>query len=561
MLTGLSIREVVLIEKLDLAFGSGLTVLTGETGAGKSILLDSLGLALGARSDSGLVRAGAAQASVAARFVPPPDHPVHALLDELGLPHDEELVLRRVVERTGRSRGWINDAPVGAAALRQVGQTLVEVQGQHDQMGLADPAAHIRLLDEFGVSPDVRAGVAAHYRAWRAAQERLSSAQAAIAAARRDEDFLRHAVDELEILAPDDGEEARLVEQRQLLQRGEKRAEAVRAALEELTPPDHRNPPPAASLRAAARVLQRLNAPPGGTPDPAAGALAALERAEEALAEAEQALSRLAADEDADPRLLEQAEERLFSLRAAARKHGVTVAELPALLVDLRERLAALDCGEAEIDTLSRAVVAARAGFLAAAERASMARAATAGRLRTAVEAELPPLRLEKARFFAEVSRLPESLWGPAGADEVRFLVAANPGEPPGPLSRVASGGELSRLMLALKVVFSAGGVVPTLVFDEVDSGVGGATAAAVGERLARVAEDVQVLVVTHSPQVAARGAAHLVVTKAERRGRSYTAVAVLDAQARREEIARMLAGEVVTPAARAAADSLLAVG
>ena len=561
MLTALSIREVVLIEKLDLSFGPGLTVLTGETGAGKSILLDSLGLALGARSDTGLVRAGAAQASVAARFVPPPDHKVHTLLDELGLPRDEELVLRRVVERAGRSRGWINDAPVGAAALRQVGQTLVEVQGQHDQMGLADPAAHIRLLDEFGVSPDLRAGVATHYRAWRAAQERLASAQGAIAAARREEDFLRHAVSELESLAPDDGEEDRLVEQRQLLQRSEKRAEAVRAALEELTPRDHRNQPPAASLRAAARLLQRLNAPPSEILDPAAGALAALERAEEALAEAEQALSRLAADEDADPRQLEQAEERLFSLRAAARKHGVTVTELPSLLGDLRNRMAALDHGEAEIDALSRAVVAARMAFLTAAERASAARAAAAARLRSAVEAELPPLRLEKARFFAEVSRLPENAWGPAGADEVRFLVAANPGEPPGPLGKVASGGELSRLMLALKVVFSAGGVVPTLVFDEVDSGVGGATAAAVGERLARVAEDVQVLVVTHSPQVAARGAAHLMVTKAEQRGRSRTAVVVLDSQARREEIARMLAGEVVTPAARAAAESLLEVG
>jgi DNA repair protein RecN (Recombination protein N) len=561
MLVSLSIREVVLIEKLDLSFGPGLTVLTGETGAGKSILLDSLGLALGARSDTGLVRAGAAQASVAARFLPPADHPVHALLDELGLPRDEELVLRRVVERAGRSRAWVNDAPVGAAALKQVGQLLVEVQGQHDQMGLADPAAHLRLLDEFGLGADLRAEVAAHYRAWRAAEERLASAQSAIAAARREEDFLRHAVDELETLAPDEGEETRLAEQRQLLQRGEKRAEAVHAAIEELTPRDRSGTPPAASIRAAARLLQRLVAPTGQAPDPAEAALAALERAEEALAEAEQALSRLEADADADPRLLEQTEERLFSLRAAARKHGVPVVELPTLLADMRIRLAALDHGEAEIGTLLRGVATARGGFVAAAERASAARQAAAGRLRRAVEAELPPLRLEKARFVVEVTRLPESAWGPGGADEVRFLIAANPGQLPGPLGRVASGGELSRLMLALKVVFSAGGAVPTLVFDEVDSGVGGATAAAVGERLARVAEGVQVLVVTHSPQVAARGAAHLVVTKADRRGRSYTAVTVLDEAARREEIARMLAGEVVTPAARAAAESLLAVG
>jgi DNA repair protein RecN (Recombination protein N) len=560
MLTSLSIRDVVLIQKLDLSFGGGLTVLTGETGAGKSILLDSLGLALGARSDAGLVRAGATQASVTAKFLPPPDHPVHALLDELGLPREEDLVLRRAVEKGGRSRAWVNDAPVGAAALKQLGLLLVEVQGQHDQMGLADPAAHLKLLDAFGLPADLRAEIAARYRAWRAAEERLEAAQAVIAAARREEDFLRHAVAELEALAPVEGEETGLATQRQELQRGEKRAEAVQAAIEELTPRDRRSHAPASALRAAARVLQRLITPED-TENPAAAALAALERAEESLAEAEQALERLAADADADPRLLEQIEERLFALRAAGRKHGVPVTDLPALLLDLRSRLAALDHGEAEIDALTKSVGTTRAAFAAAAERASAARQAAATRLQRAVNAELPPLRLEKARFFAEISRLPEAAWGPNGADEVRFLIAANPGQPPGPLGKVASGGELSRLMLALKVVFSAGGTVPTLVFDEVDSGVGGATAAAVGDRLARVARDVQVLVVTHSPQVAARGAAHLVVAKAERAGRVSTSVAMLDAPARREEIARMLAGEVVTPAARAAAESLLALG
>ncbi len=561
MLTGLSIRDVVLIEKLDLAFGPGLTVFTGETGAGKSILLDSLGLALGARSDAALVRPGATQASVAARFAPPPNHMVHDLLEELGLPREEDLVLRRVVERTGRSRAWVNDAPVGTAAQKRIAATLVEVQGQHDQMGLADPASHLRLLDLFGLPPDLRAELAARHRAWRAADERLAAALAAIAAARREEDFLRHAAAELETLAPAAGEETELAETRTRLQQGEKRAEAVASAIAELTPRDRRKDNPAAALRAAARVLQRL-VPANATGEtPESTALAALERAADALAEAEQHLERLAAEADADPSRLEHTEERLFALRAAARKHGVPVAALPDLLADLRRRLAALDTGEAEIDTLTRTAAAARAAFAATAERASTARTEAARRLEAAIAAELPPLRLEKARFFAEITRLPESDWGANGADAVRFLISTNPGAPPGPLGKIASGGELSRLMLALKVVFSAASPVPTLVFDEVDSGIGGATAAAVGDRLARVADGVQVLVVTHSPQVAARGAAHLVVAKSATPTRTETTVRALSAPERREEIARMLAGETVTKAARAAAASLLAVG
>ncbi len=562
MLTGLSIRDVVLIDKLDLAFGPGLTVLTGETGAGKSILLDSLGLALGARADAGLVRQGTTQAAVAARFLPPPGHAVHALLDELGLPREEEIVLRRAVEKTGRSRAWVNDAPVGAAALRQLGLLLVEVQGQHDQMGLADPAGHLRLLDTYGTSPDLLGTLAGTHRAWRAAEERLTSARAAIAAARREEEFLRHATAELDALAPEEGEETRLAGTRLRLQQGEKRAEAIEAALHELAPRERRSHPPAAALRATCRVLERLK-PTGAEADESvlAPIMAAIERAEEAIAEAETLLSRLAAEADADPRLLEHTEERLFALRAASRKHGVPVSALTTLLADLRVRLAALDHGEAEIDAMVRALAAARMRYVAAAEQVSAARRGASGRLEQAVATELPPLRLEKARFYARVETLPEAEWGAHGADSVRFLISTNPGQTPGALGRVASGGELSRLMLALKVAFSAGGAVPTLVFDEVDSGIGGATAAAVGDRLARVAEGVQVLVVTHSPQVAARGAAHMVVSKSDRAGRTETYVAALNAAARREEIARMLAGETVTEAARAAAASLLRAG
>ncbi len=558
MLTFLSIRDVVLIDRLDLAFGPALTVLTGETGAGKSILLDSLGLALGARSDAGLIRAGAEQASVSASFAPPGGHPVYALLDELGLPTDEDIVLRRAVARDGRSRAWVNDAPVGAATLKRVGALLVEVQGQHDQMGLADPAMHLRLLDAYGVGPDLRSEVAARHRAWRAAVERLEAARAAIVDAKREEEFLRHASGELAKLAPKEGEEDDLAAQRHRLQQGEKRAEAIAAALSELTPRDRRNSGPAASLRAAARALQRLLPPGSDAENPANAALAALERAEEALAEGETLLSRLAAEADADPRALEQAEERLFALRGAARKYAVAVVELPALLASFRGRLAALDSGDAEIAGLVRDATGARARYVEAAEKLSNARQAAATSLEAAANAELPPLRLERARFFAAVTRLEEAAWGAAGADTVRFLIATNPGQPPGPLGRVASGGELSRLMLALKVVLVAGSPVGTLVFDEVDSGIGGATAAAVGERVARVAAGVQVLVVTHSPQVAARGAAHLRVSKRVTGERTETHVHVLGAAERQEEIARMLAGETITPAARAAAAALL---
>ncbi len=563
MLTALSIRDVVLIQRLDLSFGAGLTVLTGETGAGKSILLDSLGLALGARSEQGLVRAEAEQASVAAVFAPPLGHPAFALLAEQGMEAEDEVVLRRIVTRDGRSRAFVNDQPVSAALLRRLGAMLVEVQGQHDQMGLADPAGHAALLDAFGVAEKLRAEVAASWRALRQATTALTAAREAIAAAERDRDWLGHAVDELSRIAPEEGEEARLAEERQSLQQGERRAEAIAAALSELSPQSgrNRNAGPAAALRAAGRALQRLvpNNAPQDTVNPAQPALLALEAAEAALAEAENLLSRLAQDSEADPRRLEAAEERLFALRAAARKHSVSVAELAALLASLQARLSALESGAAEVESLERAVAETRSRYVAACTRLTEARQGSATKLDRAIARELPPLRLERARFVAEVAPLNEAAWGIGGADAVRFLISTNPGQPPGPLARVASGGELSRLMLALKVVLAGGSTVPTLVFDEVDSGIGGATAAAVGERLARVAEGVQVLLVTHSPQVAARGAAHLRVLKQVVRGRAETRVEPLDGGERREEIARMLAGETVTEQARAAADSLLA--
>jgi DNA repair protein RecN (Recombination protein N) len=560
MLTALSIRDVVLIDRLDLSFGPGLTVLTGETGAGKSILLDSLGLALGMRAEAGLVRAGCDQASVAACFSLSADNPALALLTDQGLEGEDEIVLRRIVTKDGRSRAFVNDQPAGVGLLRRIGALLVEVQGQHEQMGLADSASHMMFLDTFGVPAEKRDAVAEAWLGWRQAVHRLDAARVAIESARRDEEWLRHAVDELATMAPRLGEEDQLVADRQRLQQNERQAEAIAAAITELSPRDRRGAAgPAAVLRSASRLLQRLvPAHLADQANPARGALAALERAEEALAEADTILSRLATDADADPRMLEHTEERLFALRAAARKHSVAVVELPALLDQLSERLAHLESGEANLIELEREARETRNQYVASAKVLTNARREAAGRLSDAVMAELPPLRLDKARFLVEVSDVPETSWGTNGADQVLFLIATNPGQEPGPLAKIASGGELARLMLAVKVVLSAGSAVPTLVFDEVDSGVGGATAASVGERLARVAETVQVLVVTHSPQVAARGATHFLVSKAAKGARTATTVEPLTRRDRREEIARMLAGETVTAAARAAAEVLL---
>lgn len=555
MLVSLAIRDVVLIERLDLALGAGLTVLTGETGAGKSILLDSLGLALGQRAEAGMVRGGQSQASVVACFHLPPSHPALALLAEQGIESEDELVLRRVLQADGRSRAFINDEPVGVALLRRLGALLVEVQGQHDQVGLADPATHAGLLDAFGGLEAARNATSEAFRAWRGAERALETAREAIAAAQRDEEWLRHAVDELQSLSPEDGEEDALAEERGAMQQGERRAEAVASALSELQPRDRRGGGgPAAALRNAARALERLPAPN----EDAAPAITALGLAQDALAEAEGLLERLSAGISPDPRRLEHVEERLFALRAAGRKYAVAVVELPALLVDLKNRLSALDAGAERATALEAAAAAAKAHYLEVAQSLSATRRATAGKLEDAVAKELKPLKLERARLHISIERRDERGWASDGLDRIMFLVSTNPGQKPGQLEKIASGGELSRLMLALKVVLARGSPVPTLVFDEVDSGVGGATAAAVGDRLARVAERLQVLVVTHSPQVAARGNQHLRVAKGIRAERAETRVEPLDDAARREELARMLAGETVTEAARAAADSLL---
>ncbi|GBR02010.1 DNA repair protein RecN [Gluconobacter cerinus] len=568
MLTHLSIRDVVLIEKLDLTLAAGLTVLTGETGAGKSILLDSLGLALGDRANAGLIRSGAAQASVAAIFEVPSGHPVFTLLSEQGIALEEAsepLVLRRIVTPDGRSRAYVSDQPVGISLLRRIASQLVEIQGQHEQMGLADQSTHLNLLDAFGVKRDLLARTAATFHQWANARTALAKARSEMDAAAREEEWLRATVDDLSTLAPQEGEEESLAALRVSLQQDERRGEAVAAALSELTPRDRRSSNPSAALRSASRALVRLlpsSAETEGSTSThqaqAQEALDALEKAEEALAEAEMLLTRLAADTESDPRLLEETEERLFSLRAEARKHNVSVAELPSFLASLKSRLAALDSGNAELSRLEIALTEARLAYEEAAKALSKAREHSAQKLEQAVSRELKPVKLERARFIVSLLPLAPEQWNSRGMEQSSFLIAANPGQAPGPLAKVASGGELSRLMLALKVVLAQRSDVGTLVFDEVDSGVGGATASSIGDRLHKVAQDVQVLVVTHSPQVAARGDHHLRIAKRIRNERTETLAEPLSREARREEIARMLAGDVITDAARGAADSLL---
>ncbi|WP_428673985.1 DNA repair protein RecN [Reyranella sp.] len=556
MLLSLSIRDFVLIEKLDLTFArgpdGGLGALTGETGAGKSILIDALGLALGARADTTAVRRGSNQASVAASFDLAKDHAAHAILAEQGLDDDDVLTLRRMIGADGRGRAFVNDQPASVALLRRLGDTLVEIQGQMEQHGLLNVATHRASLDAFAGLEKQASSVRAEWQAWREAERLRADAEAVAAAARRDEDFLRHAVKELEALAPQPDDEEKLSAERQMLRAGSALGEAVTQALGVL----EEGSGAVAALRAAHRLVERSVDKASGRLD---ASFAALDRA---LSEATEAQAQLEAARDAlefDPSRLEKIEERLFALRGLARKHGVTVPDLAPLAEKMAAQLAALDDGEAGLRKLSAAAKTARAAYVAAAGAQAAARRKGAARLDRAVSAELGPLKLEKARFVTELAPLPELEWSEAGTDRVQFTVATNPGAPPAPIAKIASGGELSRFLLALKVCLAKVGDAATIVFDEVDSGIGGATAAAVGERLKRLAKEVQVLVVTHSPQVAAIADRHWLIRKTTTRNAASTDVLSLDANGRREEIARMLSGAEVTAEARAAADRLLA--
>lgn len=550
MLTGLNIRDVVLIEALDLDFRAGLGVLTGETGAGKSILLDSLGLALGMRADSGLVRQGAAQAVVTASFELVDPAPVAALLAENGLDFDpsEPLLIRRIVKADGGSRAFVNDSPASAALLRELGAFLVEIHGQHDDRGLLNPRGHRALLDTFG-RLDTDAVADAH-RAFRAAEEELTAARTEQENAARDREWLEHAVAELTTLAPEPGEEEQLAERRASMQRGEKIAGELRAIADLLDGNDGA----LTRLRQAARILERI-----AEDHPAlTESLAALDRAliegggaQEKVDEAGEALAF-------DPAALESDEARLFELRGIARKHRVQPDDLAELTETLAARLSRIEGGEDTIHRLEAALTRTEAAYIQAAETLSTARASAAARLDAAVATELAPLKLDAARFRTVVDPLPREIWSASGRDRVEFEVSTNPGAPFAPLIKIASGGELSRFILALKVALAEEGGARTLIFDEIDRGVGGAVASAIGERLARLATDAQLLVVTHSPQVAARGGHHLLIAKSHDGLVTRTGVRALDDVARREEIARMLSGAQVTDEARAQADRLL---
>lgn len=548
MLTALSIRDVVLIEALDLEFGAGLGVLTGETGAGKSILLDALGLALGGRGDSGLVRHGSTQASVTATFEAPAD--LATLLYENGIDAEpgEPLIVRRVVKADGGSRGFVNNQPASAALLRELGARLVEIHGQHDDRGLLNPRGHRNLLDTFARIDTATASAA--WQAWRGAEATLATAREEIEAAARDREWLDHAVAELDALAPEPGEEETLAERRRTMQRSEKIAEDLNALIDALEGSDGA----LARMRQAARILDRISAD-----HPAlAEALTALDRAVIEAGNAGEQVSEAMRALAFDPRALEDDEARLFELRGMARKHRVQPDDLAALADELRARRERLEAGEEGIAALEAKAAAARQAFAAAAATLSQARAAAAQRLDIAVAAELPPLKLDSARFRTAVALLPEEQWGPMGQDRVEFEIATNPGAPFGPLIKIASGGELSRFILALKVALAEEGGAATMIFDEIDRGVGGAVASAIGERLHRLARQTQLLVVTHSPQVAARGTEHLLIAKRNDGVVTRTGVRQLSSVERREEIARMLSGATITEEARAQADRLI---
>ncbi len=554
MLVQLSIRDIVLIERLDLGFEAGLSVLTGETGAGKSILLDSLSLALGGRGDGGLVRHGEDKGQVTATFEVGMQHPARLMLRENGLDDDGDLIFRRVQSADGRTKAYVNDQAVSVQLMRQLGQHMVEIHGQHDDRALVDTNAHRTLLDAFAGLTDDVISVQSLYRIWKDVERGLKVHRAKVEAAAREADYLRASVEELEILSPRDGEEDELAERRGVMQKSERIAGDIGEASEFL----NGNASPVPMIASMMRRLERKSHEAPGLLEETVQLLdAALESLSNAQMEVEAALRRT----EFDPRELERVEERLFALRAAGRKYSVPVTELPALAERMVADLADLDAGEEKLAQLDKHLIVVKADFDRAAQSLSEKRQNAASALSEAVMAELPALKLERARFTVEVTSDASS--GTAdGIDIVEFHVQTNPGTRPGPIMKVASGGELSRFLLALKVALADRGSAPTLVFDEIDTGVGGAVADAIGQRLKRLSKTVQVLSVTHAPQVAARAATHLLISKGpsgDGTERIATRVATMQPEHRTEEIARMLAGASVTDEARAAAAKLLA--
>ena len=548
MLRHIDIRDMLIIDRLELSFQPGLNVLTGETGAGKSILLDSLGFVLGWRGRAELVRAGAEQGEVTATFDVPNDHPGRAVLDEAGIEvEDGEVILRRINTREGRKTAWINDRRVSGEVLRSLSDTLVELHGQHDDRGLLNPRGHRQMLDAFAqLGPHLEKSRVA-WRALADARKALGLAEARVAKVRAEEDYLRHAVAELDALDPQQGEEAGLDTQRRLMQAAEKiREDVVRASQ-------------AIGLQGAegsvTDAMRWLNGVAGKAEGGLDAALEALERVAVALDEAQQGVASCLDQLLFNPSDLEVIEERLFAMRGLARKHGVVPDDLGLFADDLRSRLSLLDGSVKDLAALQGDVMTSQAAYDAGAERLTQARRKAALALDKAMAAELAPLKMERAVFATQIAQAEP---GPDGADAVAFTVATNPGAPAGPINKIASGGELSRFLLALKVCLTATDAGLTMIFDEIDRGVGGATADAVGRRLAELARDGQILVVTHSPQVAAFGRHHWRVEKHQSKTETLSTVTPLDAQARIDEIARMLSGDTITEAARAAARSLM---
>jgi len=553
MLAALHIQDFVLIDKARLSLARGLTALTGETGAGKSILLDALGLAVGARAERRSVRKGAGQCTLTAVFEPLSDHPVWACLEEHGLRiEDDQIILRRVIGADGRSRGFINEEPVSIGALRAVGDFLLEIHGQHDGRGFLAAPAHRAMLDAFGGLEEKADAVGALWRNWRESDEALGERRSRQEATANEAAYLRHVAEMLEALAPHPGEESELAQERARLMATEKIAEDLDAAAATL---DHGSPDAmlASALRQMERAAQRLDA----TDESLVDACARLERALDETGEARLAIGRAIDACGGEPASLEATEERLFALRAEARKHGVEPDALSEFLEKTKAALGEVELGEKAFSNLESAAAKAKADLEKASQAVARARGAAAKKLDAAVAKELKPLKLDKARFSTRVETDPDNPTS-SGCDRVEFMAATNPGAPAGPLKAIASGGELSRFVLAMKAALAVKENRTVIIFDEVDAGVGGAVADAVGERLARLAEDAQVLVVTHSPQVAARADNHWRIDKTQTAKTTTTALTLLDESARIEEIARMLAGAEVTVEARAAAKRLL---
>ncbi|MBV9393959.1 MAG: DNA repair protein RecN [Methylobacteriaceae bacterium] len=551
MLVQLAIRNIVLIDRLDLAFGPGLTVLTGETGAGKSILLDAFALALGSRGDGSLVRAGETQGQVTAVFDLPSDHPSRRVAAAQDIAIEGDLILRRLQFADGRTRAFVNDEPVSVQAMRAIAREIVEIHGQHDERALVEAATHRALVDAYGgLRNEVQAVRAAH-RLLRAARDMHATEAARVERARAEADFLRHAHEELAKLAPAGNEEEWLAERRTLMMQAEKVAADLRDAQEAIAGET-------SAVAGLAGVMRRLDRRRSQAPALIDPVVKAIDASLVALDGAQAALEAALRETAFEPGELDRVEERLFALRAAARKHGATVDQLPALMQKFATDLEMLEAGEARLLELKAAVDAATEAYRQACEALSEARASAAARLEKAVTKELPPLKLQGAKFSTDLARDTEAD-SADGYDRLEFRVQTNPGARPGPLMKIASGGELARFMLALKVVVADRGSAPTLVFDEIDTGIGGSVADAIGQRLARLAGRVQVLAVTHAPQVAARAEAHFRIEKGASGKSVVTRVAVLDASERREEIARMLAGATITEEARAAAGRLLA--